>query len=104
MPNSPELFVETSEDLYMRVFDTRVKPFKPVVEFKVDTNFAVTCDVWSEGNEDRYLVTGHRGFNGEGADVKLWDLRKLLAVEGNDAVKSSTQLTDYEYTGHQFTP
>lgn len=74
----------------MRVFDTREKPFKPVVEFKVDTNFTVSCDVWSEGNEDRYLVTGHRGFNGEGADVKLWDLRKVLAVESIDAVTSSS--------------
>lgn len=89
LPNQPQLFVETSEDLYLRVFDTRVKPFKPTVEFKVDTNFATTCDVWSEGSEDKYLVTGHRGFNGAGAEVKLWDLRKVLAVERVDTVTSS---------------
>lgn len=84
----------------MRVFDIRVKPFKPVVEFKVDTNFAVSCDLWSEGNEDKYLATGHRGFNGEGADVKLWDLRKVLSYENTDAAMSSLDFTKFEYTGH----
>ena len=80
------MLLETSEDLYLRAFDTRVKPFKPVVEFKVDTNFATTCDVWSEGNEDKYLVTGHRGFNGAGAEVKLWDLRKVMNVQSQETV------------------
>ena len=75
--NQPELLVETSEDLYLRMFDIRAKPFKPVVEVKVDTNFATTCDIWTEGSEDKYLVTGHRGFNDSGAEVKLWDLRKV---------------------------
>ena len=52
LTNQPDLFVETSEDLYLRLFDTRERPFKPAVELKVDTNFATTCDVWSQGNED----------------------------------------------------
>ena len=26
-----------------------------------------------------YLATGHRGFNGEGSEVKLWDLRNFSA-------------------------
>ena len=97
------MFLETSEDLYMRAFDTRVKPFKPIVEFKVDTNFATSCDLWSQGGEDQYLVTGHRGFNGAGAEVKLWDLRKVLAVELNET-PSSDDLTQFVYGGHQFTP
>ena len=99
LPNEPNVFLETSEDLYIRAFDTRVKPFKPVVEFKVDTNFATTCDLWSEGTQDKYMVTGHRGFNGEGADVKLWDLRRVLDVQTSDTVTSS-DLTHFEYTGH----
>lgn len=103
MPNDPNMFVETSEDLYIRAFDTRKKPFKPVVEFKVDTNFATTSDVWSEGNQDKYLVTGHRGFEGAGCAVKLWDLRKVLAVQASDTVTSEI-LTDFEYGGHMFTP
>ena len=99
MPNSPEVFIETSEDLNLRAFDTRMKPFKPVVEFKVDTNFATTCDIWSEGNEDKYLVTGHRGFNGAGAEVKLWDLRKVLSVT-KDEDPSLSYLTNFIYSGH----
>ena len=87
----------------MRAFDTRAKPFKPIVEFKVDTNFATTCDIWSEGNEDKYIATGHRGFNGAGAEVKLWDLRKVLAVTASDNVTSSA-LTNFVYDGHTFTP
>jgi len=31
-------------------------------------------------------VTGHRGFNGAGAEVKLWDLRKVLAVQAGESI------------------
>lgn len=93
------MFLETSEDLYVRAFDTRAKPFKPIIEFKVDTNFATSCDLWSQGGEDRYLVTGHRGFNGAGAEVKLWDLRKVLALHAEDTPTSS-DLTEFVYNGH----
>lgn len=85
----------------MRAFDARIKPFKPVIEFKVDTNFATTADIWSEGNVDKYLVTGHRGFNGVGADVKLWDLRKVLSADRDPDANS---LTTFVYSDHQFTP
>ena len=101
LTNQPDLFVETSEDLYLRVFDTRERPFKPAVELKVDTNFATTCDIWSQGNEDQYLVTGHRGFNDSGAEVKLWDLRKVQKAK-KDAPGSS--LTSFVYEGHSFSP
>ena len=94
------MFLETSEDLYIRAFDTRKKPFKPAVEFKVDTNFATTMDICSE---DRYLATGHRGFDGAGCAVKLWDLRKVMAITASDNV-TSEQLTEFEYSGHKFTP
>ena len=99
--HQPELVVETSEDLYLRMFDIRVKPFKPVVEVKVDTNFATTCDIWTEGNEDKYLVTGHRGFNDSGAEVKLWDLRKVQKAKNEGA---TANLTQFVYEGHSFSP
>jgi hypothetical protein len=81
LTHEPELFVETSEDLYMRLWDCRVKPFKPVVEFKLDTNFATTCDIWEDGASDLHVVTGHRGFNSQGCDVKLWDLHKMVSKD-----------------------
>ena len=65
--------MQTSEDLYIRLFDVRVKPFQPQMEVKNDTNFATTCDVF----EGRIMATGHRGFNGSGSEVKQWDLAKL---------------------------
>jgi len=36
------------------------------------TNFA-----WSLDLQGELVVTGHRGFNQSGADVKLWSLKKL---------------------------
>ena len=83
------------------MFDIRVKPFKPIVELKVDSNFATTCDVWSSGNEDKYLVTGHRGFNDSGSAVKLWDIRKLQASKNEGTDQS---LTEFIYEGHSFSP
>jgi WD40 repeat protein len=79
--------VQTSEDLHIRVFDTRVKPFTPQQALQVDTNFATTCDIF-QGN---LLATGHRGFNAAGSEVKLWDLRKF---------EQPTSI----FTNHAFTP
>jgi hypothetical protein len=61
----------------MRVWDIREKPFKPSIEFKSGTNFATSADMWMPESGEEYLATGHRGFNGEGAEVKLWDLRNF---------------------------
>ncbi len=77
LPNNPSLFIQCSEDLTLRLWDIRKKPFKPAVDFKVGTNFATTCDIWSSGSEDTLLITGHRGFNGQGSDIKYWDLRNF---------------------------
>ena len=41
----------------------------------VGDNFATCCDV-----DGFSVLTGHRGFNNEGCDVKLWDLRKIQEV------------------------
>lgn len=79
MPSNPNMFIECSEDLTLRLWDVNQKPFKPAIEFKVGTNFATNCDILSTENEDLYLATGHRGFNNEGAEVKLWDLRSFSA-------------------------
>jgi WD40 repeat protein len=67
-------FLQCSEDLTLRLWDIRERPFKPGAEVKVGTNFATNCDISPDGH---LLVTGHRGFNSEGAEVKLWDIRAL---------------------------
>ena len=76
----------------MRKWDIRVKPFKPVIEFKVDTNFATTADIWV-GDDSLLMATGHRGFNFEGAEVKLWDLRNF-----------GTESVLFKFDKHEFSP
>ena len=77
----------------LRLWDIRAKPFKPSVEFIVGDNFATNCDILSTEGEDLYLVTGHRGFNNSGADIKLWDLRSF-----------GKENLIYTYNKHEFTP
>ena len=68
-------------------------PFKPAVEFRVGENFATNCDILSIEGDDLYLVTGHRGFNNSGADIKVWDLRSF-----------GKENLIYTYNKHSFTP
>lgn len=82
LPNSQDRFIELSEDLTLRLWDIKIKPFKPTIEVKIGTNFATTCDISTSENRALNIVTGHRGFNNEGAEIKLWDLRAL----NNDSV------------------
>lgn len=89
LPDNSDSFIECSEDLTLRLWDVRQKPFKPAIEIKVGTNFATNCDI-----NDHNLVTGHRGFNNEGAEVKLWDLRHFKSSE--DVV--------FTYKEHKFSP
>jgi WD40 repeat protein len=73
MPNSNDIFLQTSEDLRLRIFDCR-EQLSLTSQLKIGDNFATTMDIDNSGN---YLVTGHRGFNGNACHVKLWDLRKI---------------------------
>ena len=75
VPGQPNLFLEGSEDLTLRIWDVKQRPFKPSFEVKVGTNFITSCDVILSDSDIPLLATGHRGFNNEGAEVKLWGLR-----------------------------
>lgn len=67
--------MEGSEDLTLRLWDINQRPFKPAVEVKVGTNFITSSDITVSTSGNSLLATGHRGFNNEGAEVKVWDLR-----------------------------
>jgi len=73
---SENTFVQTSEDLKIRVWD--IRDGKPQVQNSIASggNFATCCDV-----KDNYLVTGHRGFDNQGCHIKLWDLRHLKKLQ-----------------------
>lgn len=91
--NSGETFLECSEDLTLRLWDVRNKPFKPSIEVKVGSNFATNAQIL-ESDDKLLLATGHRGFNNEGAEIKLWDLTDF----------SATTVPLWTYTKHKFTP
>lgn len=72
--------VQASEDLRLRVWDVRTGKLAENNSIVVGENFA-TCLDGSGFN----LVSGHRGFSGNGCEVKWWDLRKFLMVHANKA-------------------
>ncbi|OMJ95526.1 hypothetical protein SteCoe_1128 [Stentor coeruleus] len=82
--------IQTSEDLRLRIWDSR--DFKLAISSicNVGDNFANCCDV-----KDYYIATGHRGFGGNGCDVKLWDMRKLQTsiaeMKGHDEAVESVK-------------
>jgi len=77
IPMSESNFVQCSEDLTIRIWDTR--ELKPVTKIELNDNyFAYCCDVDSTGTK---LLTGHYACNDQGSGVLLWDLRK--ATEGS---------------------
>ena len=77
MPEDPAVFVQTSEDLYFRLFDCR-DGLAVQQQVRLGDNFAVSVDVHKDG---LLVATGHRGFNSSGCVVKLFDIRVLR--EGN---------------------
>ena len=66
-----QLLVQCSEDLQLRLWDIRERPIRPAMSLTVGNNFATRCDV----SED-YILTAHRGFNAEGCEAKMWDIRQ----------------------------
>jgi WD40 repeat protein len=70
-----KLIVQASEDLRIRLWDIRTKGLSESNSMSVGDNFATTLDVL--GND---LISGHRGFSGNGCDVKWWDFRKMQVV------------------------
>lgn len=75
-----QLLVQCSEDLQLRLWDIRERPIRATMALTVGNNFATRCDV----SED-YILTAHRGFNAEGCEAKMWDIRneKHLMTFGN---------------------
>jgi len=70
-----KVFIQCSEDLTLRLWDCRTtNDITKTCEAKVGTNFAISCDNDSSGNN---IVTGHRGFEGVGCYLLLWDIRNI---------------------------
>jgi WD40 repeat protein len=75
--SSDSQFFQLSEDLTLRLYDIRSAiKLKPVKEFKLGNQIPTNLDLFSnsETSED-FLLLGHRGFNGDGSEVRLFDIR-----------------------------
>jgi len=73
-PNEDSTILQTGEDLQMRIWDIRVDEIKADIVVPVGKNFAICNDISPDGN---HIITGHRGFDGVGCGLKLWDRRNL---------------------------
>lgn len=66
------LLYQGSEDLCVRVWDIRSSSRQPVMQLSDYVYFPVSVSLHSSKN---YLVTGSKGFNSTGCELKLMDLR-----------------------------
>ncbi len=68
------MLVQASEDLRLRLWDTRIGLAASACEFVGHNNIITCCDVASNG-EDVYFASCSNGFDGAGCEVMIWDRR-----------------------------
>jgi WD40 repeat protein len=66
--------LQASEDLRLRIWDTRIGLSAPACEFAGHNNIITCCDVASKG-ADVYFTSSSNGFDGAGCEVMIWDRR-----------------------------
>ena len=65
--------LQTSEDLHIRLWDTRTMQITHDVQ--TAHHFAMCCDVDPTGT---YFVLGNNGFSSDGCEAQIWDIRKAV--------------------------
>ena len=65
---------QASEDLRLRIWDSRIGLAAPACEFVGHNNIITCCDVASRG-ADVYFASSSNGFDGAGCEVMIWDRR-----------------------------
>ena len=83
LPNCNDKFIQTSEDLNMRIFSVVDDMIQQTVSVKVGATFATTIDIDPQGES---IITGHRWFNNTGSFIKIWDLTNLLESSAPEPV------------------
>lgn len=66
--------VQASEDLRLRIWDTRIGLASPASEFIGHNNIITCCDVASK-SDSVYFASSSNGFDGAGCEVMIWDRR-----------------------------
>jgi WD40 repeat protein len=72
LPGSGGCFAQASEDLTVRVWDARLPLKNPVQTLTGFTYFALALAASPDGHT---LLSSSKGFNGEGCEGRVWDLR-----------------------------
>jgi len=72
LPQGSSSVAQTSEDLTVRIWDSRQSLLQCSRTLRGYVYFPLCIDVHEEGN---LLLTGSKGFNGNGGEATLWDLR-----------------------------
>ena len=66
------IIIKGSEDLCIRGWDTRMSAKQPVLHINAFIYFPLCMDISIDNN---YIVTGCKGFDSNGCEVKVWDIR-----------------------------
>ena len=94
-PDNSSLLAQGSEDLSLRIWDVRTSVVKASQTFKGYVYFPLCLDISPDGNE---ILTGSKGFNGVGCEVRVWDVRAgkvRLELNGHEQdVKACKFLTE----------
>ncbi len=95
--------MQASEDLRLRLWDTRIGLAASACEFVGHNNIITCCDVASSG-EDVYFASSSNGFDGAGCEVLIWDRRltsqPLHSCRGHTETVSGCCFVEQE--GRQF--
>ncbi|VDN06973.1 unnamed protein product [Thelazia callipaeda] len=76
------LFAQSSEDKQLKIWDSRNLCL--AIQFPKKKHILTHCDLLPDGN---YCITSSNGFNSDGCEITLWDLRQQKIVR--------------EYLGHE---
>ena len=100
LKSSPHMFAQCSEDLTMKIWDIRT--FSPVVTVPISSNMAVCMDEYPHGDRP-IIVTGHKGFDGAGCVVKLFDVRKIFESRTESIASGRARSELFSFEGHEQT-
>jgi len=87
------LALQGSEDLTLRLWDARAM-IKPTVTLGGYSYFPLCTDV---SGDNHYAVTGSKGFNGSGCEIRIWDLRmnaQLRVLSGHQQDVTGCRITN----------
>jgi WD40 repeat protein len=94
-------FLQVSEDLRIRVWDCRELKTGPVITFKKEEYFPLSCDIFPD---DVYFVASYNGFGGVGCHVKLWDKRQtdrpVVVMQGHEEAVNGCCVVDTDTANH----